>query len=331
MTIEWSAVPWDAVATAAALVATVVLWRLDRRRARQQESREADHPAAVAPAVVLGRTEGAVAFGGEVENSAEAGDGGVAAAGGRDARAVRAGTYIEQQQVIQPPPPARRPTMGLPLEAVPAGFVDRAELNGPVEALLAGGGSPAVLLHGMAGAGKTLLARRVAEHVAERFGGRVLYLRLGGERQPTLTAGDALGRLLVALDVDAENILEALADRESLYRSQLAGRDVLVVLDNAAEDGQVAPLLPRVAGCAALVTSRDTLAGLGGALQRVSVEELTVPQGVALLERRLGGARVAGERDDAVRLVELCGRLALAVALAAGPLTTRQPERSLRW
>lgn len=217
------------------------------------------------------------------------------------------------------PSPVREPTpfTGLPLDAVPSGYVEREDLAARAEALL--GDSAVVLLHGMGGAGKSLLALSVAHRVAGRFPDGRLQLRLGGEHQPTLSAQEALDRLLRALDVPP--------DRVEGYRVALQGRRVLLLLDNVTGVDQVRPLLPRVPGCAVLLTSRDVLADLGD-VKRVPVELLSPEEGLALLVRRVGAERVAAERAGALLLVERCGRLALAVALVAGRLALR-PNRPL--
>lgn len=214
------------------------------------------------------------------------------------------------------PPSSREPLTALPLDAVPSGFVDREELAGRAEALLRD--SAVVLLHGMGGAGKSLLALRVAHGVADQFRDGQLQLRLSG-----LSREEALDRLLRALQVAPERV----TDPADAYRAALHGRRVLLLLDNVTGAEQVRPLLPRLAGCAALLTSRDVLADLGH-IQRVPVESLSHAEGLALLERRLGPERVAAERDEAIKLVERCGRLALAVALVGGRLALR-PNRPL--
>jgi len=183
---------------------------------------------------------------------------------------------------------------------------------------------------GTAGVGKTALAVRWAHQIAERFPDGQLYVNLRGydPLQP-VTPGDALGGFLRALGVPGKGIPAEVGERAAQFRSLLAGRRVLLVLDNAAQAEQVRPLLPGSPGCVTLVTSRDALTGLvarEGAV-RLDLDLLPLPDAVALLGKLIG-ARVAAEPDATAVLAELCARLPLALRVAA-ELATARPAVSL--
>jgi DNA-binding SARP family transcriptional activator/tetratricopeptide (TPR) repeat protein len=172
---------------------------------------------------------------------------------------------------------------------------------------------------GTAGVGKTALAVHWAHQVAARFPDGQLYVNLRGydPGQP-LSAADALAGFLRALGVAAPAVPVAVGERAALFRSLLAGRRVLVVLDNASEVEQVRPLLPGTTSCAALVTSRDSLAGLVAreGARRLDLDLLDPAAAVSLL-RALIGARVDADPRAAARLAAECGRLPLALRVAA--------------
>jgi DNA-binding SARP family transcriptional activator/tetratricopeptide (TPR) repeat protein len=172
---------------------------------------------------------------------------------------------------------------------------------------------------GTAGVGKTVLAVQWAHAVAERFPDGQLYVNLRGydPDQPT-SAEQALAGFLQALGVPGQDIPDELEDRTRLYRSRLAGRRVLVLLDNARDSDQVRPLLPGDPGCTAVVTSRDALAGLvavDGA-RRLDLDVLPLDDAVALL-RSLIGPRTDGDPRAVTELAVLCARLPLALRIAA--------------
>jgi DNA-binding SARP family transcriptional activator len=172
---------------------------------------------------------------------------------------------------------------------------------------------------GMAGVGKTALAVCWAHQVAERFPDGQLYVNLHGYDvgQP-LTAADALAGFLRALGVSAAEMPPGADERAARYRSLLAGRRMLVVLDNAGEAGQVRPLLPGTQTCVAVVTSRDSLAGLvarDGA-QRLDLDLLPLGAAISLL-RALIGERVDADPAAAAALADQCCRLPLALRIAA--------------
>lgn len=172
---------------------------------------------------------------------------------------------------------------------------------------------------GTAGVGKTALAVRWAHEVAHHFPDGHLYVNLRGydPGQP-LAAEEALAGFLAALGVSGSQIPAEADGRAATYRSALAGRRVLVVLDNARDAEQVRPLLPGEPGCLVLVTSRDMLAGLvarDGA-RRVLLDVLPLNDAVALL-RALIGPRVDAEPQAAARLALLCCCLPLALRVAA--------------
>lgn len=168
---------------------------------------------------------------------------------------------------------------------------------------------------GTAGVGKTALAVCWAHRVADRFPDGQLYLNLRGYgpcRDP-VPAAEAIRAFLDALQVPPDRVPESLEGRAGLYRSLLAGRRMLIVLDNARDADHVRPLLPGSPGCLVVVTSRDRLAGLvtvEGA-QPVVLDVLTNADARVLLARRLGADSVAAE------LIELCARLPLALSVAA--------------
>jgi hypothetical protein len=174
---------------------------------------------------------------------------------------------------------------------------------------------------GMVGIGKTAVAIHWAHRVAKHFEDGQLYLNLHGFDSSASAAApaDALRALLYALGVPAEQIPADLDARAGLYRSVLARRRVLVVLDNARDVEQVRPLLPGGPGCLVVATSRNPLAGLamteGARLLTLNLP--SVPTARGNLERRLGADRVAAEPEAVEEIIRWCGRLPLAVAIVS--------------
>jgi tetratricopeptide (TPR) repeat protein/DNA-binding XRE family transcriptional regulator len=172
---------------------------------------------------------------------------------------------------------------------------------------------------GSAGVGKTALSVYWAHRVAERFPDGQLYVNLRGydPAQP-VPAADALAGFLRALGVPGQDIPPGQDERAARFRSLLAGKRILVVLDNAGSVGQVRPLLPGEPGCVAVVTSRDSLAGLvaaDGAL-RMEVGLLPLADALALL-RSLIGTKADDDPEATAELTALCARLPLALRIAA--------------
>jgi DNA-binding SARP family transcriptional activator/tetratricopeptide (TPR) repeat protein len=177
----------------------------------------------------------------------------------------------------------------------------------------------AVAVSGRGGVGKTALAVRVAHRLRPDFPHGQLYVNLySGQTEP----GEVLGRFLRALGVDGTAIPADLDERAELYRVRLAGRKVLVLLDNAGDEAQVTPLLPGGAGNAVLVTGRSRLGGLPGA-RRIELDVLDPEEALRLLGTIVGEHRVAAEPAAAADLVRLCGRLPLAVRIAGARLAAR--------
>jgi len=189
--------------------------------------------------------------------------------------------------------------------------------------LASGPAGPRVaVLSGPPGVGKSALAVHLAHRLAREFDRRALYADLGGLGAGRRDPAEVLGAFLHALRVPDEAIPAGLAERAALYQSRLAGERALVVLDNAADTGHVAPLLPEGPRAWVLATSRARLATLTGA----SLVELGVlPEGaaVALLGALAGPERVAADRQAAEEVARMCGGLPLAVRIAAARLRSR--------
>ena len=180
---------------------------------------------------------------------------------------------------------------------------------------------------GMAGAGKTTLALHWAHRVASRFPDGQLYVNLRGfgpSGSPVAPA-EAIRSFLVALGVRAGGIPPGPADLAGLYRSLLAGRRMLIVLDNARNEQQVRPLLPASPGCLVLITSRHQLPGLAATdnARLLSLDVLTEASAGQLLTGRLGAQRAAAEPAAVTDIVRLCARLPLALTIAAANAATR--------
>lgn len=216
-----------------------------------------------------------------------------------------------------------------------AGFVGRARELDALTGLLfrseADCGAVVIsAIAGTAGVGKTALAVQWAHRAAERFPDGQLYVNLRGyDPEEPVPAADALARFLRALGVAGQDIPPDADERAALYRSLLAGRRVLVVLDNAGSAEQVRPLLPGSLACGVLVTSRDSLAGLvareGAA--RLDLDLLPLTDAVALL-RVLIGQRVDAAPAAAEVLAAQCAWLPLALRVAA-ELATARPDMPL--
>jgi DNA-binding SARP family transcriptional activator/Tfp pilus assembly protein PilF len=181
-------------------------------------------------------------------------------------------------------------------------------------------------IDGMAGVGKTALAVQAAHQMVERYPDGQLFLDLHGytEGVAPVEPAEALQRLLRSLGVPGDRIPAELDQREGLYRSRLAEQRVLIVLDNAATDAQVRPLVPGAPGCMVLVTSRRRLTELDHT-HTLSLDVLPPADAVALLRHTAGEHRLTGQPPDLVdELVELCGRLPLAIRIAAARLGSHQ-------
>jgi tetratricopeptide (TPR) repeat protein len=182
-------------------------------------------------------------------------------------------------------------------------------------------------IEGTAGIGKTALAVHFAHQVAGRFPDGQLYVNLRGfdPAGPPMPAGEAIRIFLDALGVAAASIPASLDAQAGLYRSLLAGKKMLVLLDNARDDDQVRPLLPASPDCLVLVTSRSQLTSLvatEGAYP-LTLDVLTGAEAYELLAARLGSDRIAGEAAAAQELIELCARLPLALSIVAARAAIR--------
>ncbi|OLF12526.1 AfsR/SARP family transcriptional regulator [Actinophytocola xanthii] len=221
----------------------------------------------------------------------------------------------------------------LPLD-VP-GFTGRAGELAQLDGVLSGAEGRAATVvvsavSGTAGVGKTALAVHWAHRVADRFPDGQLYVNLRGyDPDQPVSAGDALAGLLSALGVPTQDIPLGVEERAVRYRSELAHRRVLVLLDNASTAEQVRPLLPGALSCTALVTSRDSLAGLVAlhGARRLDLDLLPHEDAVALL-RRLIGKRAEAEPRALADLAERCARLPLALRVAA-ELAVSRPTSTL--
>jgi tetratricopeptide (TPR) repeat protein len=179
-----------------------------------------------------------------------------------------------------------------------------------------------VALTGMAGAGKTQLAVHAAHGLAQhRSLDRVLFVDLRGfhpdPNQPPAAPDAVLDGFLRLLAVPGPQIPHGLSARVGTYRRLLAGTHTLVVLDNAADEEQVRPLLPHAPGCPTLVTSRRSLARLRGAAP-VTVGVFTAAEAVTFLARAAPGVAMGSDPAAAARIAHRCGHLPLALGLAAG-------------
>jgi DNA-binding SARP family transcriptional activator len=180
--------------------------------------------------------------------------------------------------------------------------------------------APVAVLVGGGGLGKTALAVHVAQRLRDRFTDGQLFLDLKGLYPDRVDPVKALERLLRALD-GRSAIPDSLAERAEWYRNLLAGRRILVVLDDAADEAQIAPLLPGAASCGVLVTSRARLAGLP--CDRLHLGPLEPAEAVQLLGRIAGPDRVAADPAASREVVRLCDYLPLAVRIAGTRLVER--------
>jgi DNA-binding SARP family transcriptional activator/tetratricopeptide (TPR) repeat protein len=182
-------------------------------------------------------------------------------------------------------------------------------------------------LAGTAGVGKTALAVHWAHQVRDRFPDGQLYVNLRGfgPSGQVMDPAEAVRRFLDALDVPPERIPVDLDAQAALYRSRLADRRMLIVLDNAGDTTQVLPLLPGTPTCLVLITSRQPLTGLiaTDAAHLLTLDLLTPGEARQLLSRRIGADRVAAEPDAVEEIIARCARLPLALALVAARAAIR--------
>lgn len=182
---------------------------------------------------------------------------------------------------------------------------------------------PVVLVCGQGGIGKTALAVQFSHRIADRFpDGQLFVDARGHDSIAALPAEEIMAVLLRSMGVPDERMPAGAEERIGLYRSLLAGKRMLIVLDNAGATAQVVPIIPNSAGSLLVVTSRRTLGALltHAAVHPLVLDLFSAGEATDLLARMLGTDRVAGEAGAAARLVELCGRLPLALRIAAAKL-----------
>jgi len=227
-----------------------------------------------------------------------------------------------------------RPVAVVPRQLPPAAdLVGRGALAAEVSWLLRRESRPAapvVVISGAAGIGKTALALRAAHSSSDRYPDGQLYLELrrstAGAPGAHIDTGEVLAQFLRALGVP--RVPEAVAERLATYRTWLASRRVLIVLDDASDGTQVGDLVPAGAGCAVLVTARQRLPEIAGAHHVAPLEPLNRAEATALFLRVVADAGLTLENEQAGvdRVVELCGGLPLALRIAGALRVQNHPR-----
>ncbi|MBM7773271.1 transcriptional regulator with XRE-family HTH domain/tetratricopeptide (TPR) repeat protein [Actinokineospora baliensis] len=191
------------------------------------------------------------------------------------------------------------------------------------EVAAAGGRAGEVLvLSGPPGTGKTAMATNAAHALGRLFPDGRIFLKLRGMAEVPGTPADLLHVVLRSLGVDGVQVPAEVEQRTNLCRFLLRDRRVLIVLDDAADEAQVRPLLLGGSRCLTLVTSRQMLVGLAG-VRRTALDVLSPDAAVRLVTSIVGPPRVVAEPQASAELVELCGRLPLALRIAGNRLASR--------
>jgi len=187
-------------------------------------------------------------------------------------------------------------------------------------------GAPVICtIDGMGGIGKTALAVHAAHLLADRFPDGQLFLEFHAHSAaaPTRTAFDVLGSALAGLGAPPQTVPNELDARAARYRAMLAGSRTLIVLDNVEDENQVLPLIPAGAGCLVLITSRRRLKALDDA-EPLGLDVLALDDAVALFRATAGAGRTPADDAPLTEVVQMCGRLPLALRIAAALLRYRR-------
>jgi len=233
---------------------------------------------------------------------------------------------VIREQHVYLPAPAPRYEFQLP-PAIPD-FVGRTRLVNKLVALLRKsanrvGGPPLVLaIAGQAGVGKTACAVRIAHRARRSFPFAQLYANLRGVEAQRADPFTVLGDFLQSLGVDGSALPKTLDGRSAMYRARLGGQRALVLLDNAADEAQVRPLLPGAAPSTVVVTSRSRLTSMEWA-RVFALDILNDDESITMLMQICGNVRAEGEIDSISRLVTLCGGLPLAIRISGARLAAR--------
>jgi DNA-binding SARP family transcriptional activator/tetratricopeptide (TPR) repeat protein len=202
---------------------------------------------------------------------------------------------------------------------VRAALIGAATASGP-------GAVRIVVVAGAAGLGKTTLAVHAAHQVRDLFPDGQLFVQLAGASGQAAVAGEVLARLLRDLGVDDDKVPAGGEERAALYRTKLADRRVLILLDDARDAAQVRPLLPGSASCAVVVTTRNRTPNLLST-KFVDLGTLPCPEAQELFSRVVGDARPAAEPEATTEVLRACSGLPLAIRICAARLATRPQWR----